>query len=159
MPAVVHAMPWGFLLVEEQGGALTRVQYLSPEEGRAASSSEATPLLREACAQLDAYLAGRLRRFDLPLSPQGTEFQRRVWEELRRIGWGCTRSYGEVARAVGSPRGARAVGMACNRNPLLLVAPCHRVVGADGSLVGFGGGLELKRRLLELERTLLPLEN
>ena len=159
MPAVVHAMPWGFLLVEEQGGALTRVQYLSPEEGRAASSSEATPLLKEACAQLDAYLAGRLRRFDLPLSPQGTQFQLRVWEELRRIGWGCTRAYGEVARAVGSPRGARAVGMACNRNPLLLVVPCHRVVGADGSLVGFGGGLELKRRLLELERTLLPLEN
>ena len=159
MPAVVHAMPWGFLLVEEQGDALTRVQYLSPEEGRAASSSEATPLLKAACAQLAAYLAGRLRRFALPLSPQGTEFPRRVWEELRRIGWGCTRSYGEVARAVGSPRGARAVGMACNRNPLLLVVPCHRVVGADGSLVGFGGGLELKRRLLELERVLLPLEN
>ena len=159
MPAVVHAMPWGFLLVEEQGDALTRVQYLSPEEGRAASTSEATPLLRESCTQLDAYFEGRLRRFDLPLSPQGTQFQRRVWEELRRIGWGSTRSYGEVARAVGSPRGARAVGMACNRNPLLIVVPCHRVVGADGSLVGFGGGLELKRRLLELERTLLPLEN
>ena len=100
-----------------------------------------------------------LRRFDLPLSPQGTQFQRRGWEELRRIGWGSTRSYGEVARAAGSPRGARAVGMACNRNPLLIVVPCHRVVGADGSLVGYGGGLELKRRLLELERVLLPLEN
>jgi methylated-DNA-[protein]-cysteine S-methyltransferase len=159
MPAVVHAMPWGFLLVEEQGGALTRVQCLRPEERETSAVSESTPLLREACAQLDAYFEGRLRRFDLPLSPQGTQFQRRVWEELRRIGWGSTRSYGEVARAVGSPRGARAVGMACNRNPLLLVVPCHRVVGADGSLVGFGGGLELKRRLLELERVLLPLEN
>ena len=89
----------------------------------------------------------------------GTAFQLRVWEELCRIEWGRTRSYGEIARAAGSPRGARAVGMACNRNPLLLVVPCHRVVGADGSLVGFGEGLELKRRLLELERVFLPLEN
>ena len=159
MPAVVHAMPWGLLLVEEQGDALTRVRLLRPEEREPSGVSEATPLLREACAQLDAYVAGRLRRFDLPLSPQGTQFQLRVWEELLRIGWGNARSYGEVARAVGSPRGARAVGMACNRNPLPIVVPCHRVVGADGSLVGYGGGLELKRRLLELERRLLPLEN
>ena len=159
MPAVVHAMPWGLLLVEEQGDALTRVRLLRPEEREPSGVSEVTSLLREACAQLDAYFAGRLHRFDLPLSPQGTEFQRRVWEELLRIGWGNARSYGEVACAVGSPRGARAVGMACNRNPLLIVVPCHRVVGADGSLVGYGGGLELKRRLLELERTLLPLEN
>ena len=159
MPAVIHPFPWGFLHVEEQGDALTRVHCLSPEVWGASAVSAATPLLREACAQLDAYFAGRLRRFDLPLSPQGTQFQRRVWEELCRIGWGCARSYGEVARAVGSPRGARAVGMACNRNPLLIVVPCHRVVGADGSLVGFGGGLELKRRLLELERVLPALEN
>ena len=105
MPSVVHAMPWGFLLAEEQGDALTRVQYLRPEEREAVSGTGSSPLLREACAQLDAYFAGRLRRFDLPLSPQGTEFQRRIWEELGRIGWGCTRSYGEVARAVGSPHG------------------------------------------------------
>lgn len=159
MPAVVHAMPWGFLLVEEQGDALTRVQYLLPEEREAVPAAGSSPLVREACAQLDAYFSGRLRCFDLPLSPRGTEFQSRVWEELGRIGWGRTRSYGEVARAVGSPGGARAVGMACNRNPLLIVVPCHRVVGADGSLVGFGEGLALKRRLLELERVLLPLEN
>ena len=156
MHAVVHAMPWGFLLVEEQGDALTRVRYLLPEEREAVPAAGISPLLHEACAQLDAYFSGRLRCFDLPLSPRGTEFQHRVWEELGSIGWGRTRSYGEVARAVGSPGGARAVGMACNRNPLLIVVPCHRVVGADGSLVGFGGGLELKRRLLELERVLLP---
>ena len=110
---------------------------------------------RASCAQLDAYAAGRLRRFSLPLEPKGTEFQRRVWEELCRIPWGQTRSYGAVAQAVGCPRGARAVGMACHRNPLLIVVPCHRVIGADGSLTGFGEGLELKRRLLEAESSLL----
>jgi len=159
MPAVIHPMPWGLLHIEEKDDALTIVRYLRPEERPEYPLSEKTPLLREACAQLDAYFAGRLRRFSLPISPMGTAFQRRVWEELCRIEWGRTRSYGEIARSAGSPRGARAVGMACNRNPLLLVVPCHRVVGADGSLVGFGEGLELKRRLLELERVFLPLEN
>ena len=159
MPAVIHPMPWGLLHIEERDDALISVRYLRPEACHEYPLSEATPLLREACAQFDAYFAGRLRRFSLPVSPMGTAFQRRVWKELCRIEWGRTLSYGEIARAAGSPRGARAVGMACNRNPLLLVVPCHRVVGADGSLVGFGEGLELKRRLLELERVFLPLEN
>ena len=158
MPFAFHSMPWGRLYLEEQDGFLTRIQYLRPEE-QAVFLPLSSPLLREACDQLDAYFAGKLRRFDLPLAPQGTDFQRRVWAELCRIDWGQTRSYGEVARAAGSPRGARAAGMACNRNPLLIVIPCHRVIGADGSLVGFGEGLELKRRLLALERVPLPLEN
>jgi methylated-DNA-[protein]-cysteine S-methyltransferase len=152
-------MPWGLLYVEEQGDALTRIQFLRPEEKNAYAVTAETALLREACAQLTAYGEGKLRHFDLPLAPRGTDFQRRVWDELRRIEWGQTLSYGAVARAVGSPRGARAVGMACNRNPLLLVIPCHRVLGADGSLVGFGEGIALKRRLLESEKVLLPLEN
>ena len=159
MPAVIHPMLWGALYVEEHSGVLTRVQYLRPgirESGQGGFLMDGeTPLLREACAQLDAYAAGRLRRFSLPLEPQGTEFQRRVWEELCRIPWGQTRSYGAVAQAVGCPHGARAVGMACHRNPLLIVVPCHRVIGADGSLTGFGEGLELKRRLLEAESALL----
>ena len=159
MPAVIHPMPWGALYVEEHSGALTRVQYLRPgirESGQGGFRMDGeTLLLREACAQLDAYAAGRLHRFSLPLEPQGTEFQRRVWEELCRIPWGQTRSYGVVAQAVGCPHGARAVGMACHRNPLLIVVPCHRVIGADGSLTGFGEGLELKSRLLEAESALL----
>lgn len=152
MPSVCHPMPWGCLLIEEQGEALTSIRYQPLDRPVTYSRATDSVLLREACAQLDAYFAGRLRRFDLPLTPQGTSFQRRVWEELRRIAWGQTCSYGEVALAAGCPRGARAVGMACNRNPLLIVVPCHRVVGADGSLVGFGEGLDLKSRLLELER-------
>ena len=159
MPAVFHPMPWGLLYVEEQGEALTRIQFLRPEEKSAFVVTAETALLREVCAQLIAYGEGKLRHFDLPIAPRGTAFQLRVWEELCRIEWGQTRSYGAVARAIGSPKGARAVGMACNRNPILLVIPCHRVLGADGSLVGFGEGITLKRRLLENERVLLPLDN
>ena len=159
MPAVFHPMPWGLLYVEERGDALTHIQFLRPEEMSAFAVTAETALLREACTQLTAYGEGKLRRFNLPIAPRGTNFQLRVWEELCRIEWGQTRSYGAVARGIGSPKGARAVGMACNRNPLLLVVPCHRVLGADGTLVGFGEGIALKRLLLENERVLLPLEN
>ena len=106
---------------------------------------------REAIAQLDAYFAGRLQRFDLPLAPEGTPFQREVWSTLRAIPYGETVSYGELARQLGRPAASRAVGAANGRNPIPIVIPCHRVVGADGSLTGFGGGLAIKRRLLELE--------
>jgi methylated-DNA-[protein]-cysteine S-methyltransferase len=101
--------------------------------------------------QLDAYFAGELERFDLPLAPHGTPFQLRVWEELRRIPYGQTISYSELARRLGDRKLVRAVGLANGRNPLSIVIPCHRVVGADGSLVGYGGGLERKRWLLEHE--------
>lgn len=101
--------------------------------------------------QLDAYFAGELREFDLALAPRGTPFQLRAWEALRRIPYGRTRSYGEQAEMLGDRRMARAVGLANNRNPLSVVVPCHRVLGADGSLVGYGGGLGAKRWLLELE--------
>ena len=129
---------------------------LRPEEKRTFAVTAETALLREARAQLTAYGEGKLRSFDLPIAPKGTDFQLRVWEELCRIEWGQTRSYGAVARGIGSPKGARAVGMACNRNPIRLVIPCHRVLGADGSLVGFGEGVALKRLLLENERVLCP---
>jgi methylated-DNA-[protein]-cysteine S-methyltransferase len=110
------------------------------------------PRLDAAGAQLRAYFAGELTEFDLPLSVRrGSDFERAVWAELARIPYGQTITYGAVASAVGEPDGARAVGVACNRNPLPLVVPCHRVVGAGGKLVGFGGGLHRKRYLLELE--------
>ena len=101
--------------------------------------------------QLKAYLAGRLRDFDLPLAPQGTPFQQKVWAALAAIPYGETRSYKQVAEAVGCPRGCRAVGLANNRNPIAIVIPCHRVIGADGALVGYGGGLPIKECLLRLE--------
>jgi methylated-DNA-[protein]-cysteine S-methyltransferase len=117
------------------------------------------PILSEAVRQLRAYFAGQLRRFDLPLDMRGTAFQLAVWRELERIPYGETRSYRQVAEAIGAPRAVRAVGAANGANPLPIVVPCHRVIGSSGKLVGYGGGLPLKKRLLELEGTrALPLE-
>ncbi|MCY3968996.1 MAG: methylated-DNA--[protein]-cysteine S-methyltransferase [Acidobacteria bacterium] len=108
--------------------------------------------LSEARRQLEEYFAGERRDFDLPLSPHGTAFQRRVWAELRRIPFGETISYGELAARIGKPTASRAVGAANGRNPLPVVVPCHRVIGSDGRLTGFGGGLPTKQALLDLER-------
>jgi methylated-DNA-[protein]-cysteine S-methyltransferase len=109
-------------------------------------------LARTAHAQLDAYFAGELEHFELPLAPRGTAFQRRVWHQVAAIPYGATASYSEIAAAVGRPTACRAVGAANGRNPLAIVVPCHRVVGAAGALTGYGGGLARKRGLLDLER-------
>jgi methylated-DNA-[protein]-cysteine S-methyltransferase len=115
-----------------------------------------TPLLRETRRQLDAYFAGHLRAFDLPLDAQGTEFQLRVWAALLDIRYGTTCSYGDIARRLGDLKSTRAVGAANGRNPIAIVVPCHRVIGADGTLTGYGGGIAMKRHLLELEGVLTP---
>jgi methylated-DNA-[protein]-cysteine S-methyltransferase len=107
--------------------------------------------LEEVRSQLDEYFAGTRTDFDLPLSLHGTDFQRLVWTELTRIPYGETTSYGELARRIGRPRAMRAVGLANGRNPVSIIVPCHRVIGADGSLTGYGGGLDRKRLLLGLE--------
>jgi methylated-DNA-[protein]-cysteine S-methyltransferase len=117
----------------------------------AAEAAADRAVLNEARRQLSEYFAGARRTFDLPLAPEGTAFQRRVWEHLRAIGYGETVSYGVLAAALDAPRAARAVGAALGRNPLPLVVPCHRVIGAAGDLRGFGLGIDVKRRLLELE--------
>lgn len=106
---------------------------------------------REACAQLDAYFAGTLKEFELELSPSGTPFQLSVLEELRRIPYGTTASYSDIARRIGRPKAVRAVGAANARNPIPIIIPCHRVIGAHGDLTGFGGGLPAKEALLRLE--------
>jgi methylated-DNA-[protein]-cysteine S-methyltransferase len=111
-----------------------------------------TPLLEAAEAQLRAYFAGERREFDLPLDLRGTPFQQRVWAALRRIPHGETRSYGQLARSLGQPQAARAVAAAIGANPVAVVVPCHRVIGKDGTLTGFAGGLAMKRKLLELEQ-------
>ena len=110
------------------------------------------PVLVAAAAQLEEYFAGTRTAFDLPLDMRGTEFQKRVWAALLTIPFGETRSYGEIARAIGHPSASRAVGAANGRNPISIVAPCHRVIGANGSLTGFAGGIEAKRLLLGLEK-------
>ncbi|QKW11263.1 methylated-DNA--[protein]-cysteine S-methyltransferase [Streptomyces sp. NA04227] len=106
----------------------------------------------EALAQLEAYFAGELKEFDLELALAGTEFQQSVWRELTRIPYGETRTYGQLAAALGKPNASRAVGLANGKNPVGIIVPCHRVIGADGSLTGYGGGLERKRGLLDFER-------
>ena len=126
--------------------------------GRRVRAAGGSKVLDEAARQLRAYCAGALVSFDLPLEVHGTEFQRRCWLALASIPYGQTVSYGEQARRLGlGPDAARAVGAANGRNPLPIVLPCHRVIGADGSLTGFGGGLDVKRHLLEHEGALLPL--
>jgi methylated-DNA-[protein]-cysteine S-methyltransferase len=120
---------------------------LTPECQR----NDGNPLLMEAARQLRAYFAGALREFSLPLDLQGTDFQKRVWRQVAAIPYGETRSYLQISTALGSPRAVRAVGAANGANPVPIVVPCHRVIGASGKLVGYGGGLAMKRRLLELE--------
>ncbi|MFK7823980.1 MAG: methylated-DNA--[protein]-cysteine S-methyltransferase [Oligoflexales bacterium] len=102
-------------------------------------------------AQLEAYFQGKTRHFNLPLAPEGTDFQQKVWQHLRRIPWGQSCSYGDIAKSCKNPKASRAVGMANNRNPLPIIIPCHRVVGSNGQLVGYGGGLGIKRWLLQHE--------
>lgn len=113
--------------------------------------------IRQAVEELNEYFAGRLRRFTLSLQPEGTEFQRRVWKELQQIPYGETISYGQLAARIGNPKASRAVGLANGSNPISIVVPCHRVIGANGKLTGYGGGLNIKEKLLALERKQLAL--
>jgi methylated-DNA-[protein]-cysteine S-methyltransferase len=121
------------------------------DEGGTRVDEGGTHVLDDAVAQLAEYFAGRRRCFDLPLAPEGSPFQRRVWDRLRQIPFGTTTSYGQLATDLGRPGAARAVGHANARNPIAVIIPCHRVIGASGSLTGYGGGLAVKKHLLDLE--------
>jgi len=143
--------PIGRLLLTSDGSALTGL-YMEPS--RKAQSTDGwvqdvnVPPLEETVRQLTEYFAGTRRDFDLPLRLQGTAFQQRVWRELTAIPYGGTLSYGELAKRIDKPSASRAVGLANGRNPISILVPCHRVIGADGSLTGYGGGLDRKRWLL-----------
>lgn len=143
------------LLEDEEGICGIRFDSAACPKQVVMQSSE---LLEEAKKQLNEYFSGQRKVFALPLSMHGTEFQRKVWSALQKIPYGETRSYKEIAQMAGSPKGFRAVGMANNRNPVAIVVPCHRVIGADGSLVGYGGGLDKKITLLELEKKRMQTE-
>ena len=134
-----YDMPIGRVGIAEEDGCLTQVTFQT--ELPVGTVLEETPLIAQCRQQLDEYFAGGRKDFDLPLCPRGTEFQKKVWSALR-----------EIAAAVGNPKAARAVGMANNRNPISVIVPCHRVIGSDGKLVGYGGGLDKKKFLLDLER-------
>lgn len=141
----------GSVTYVEEDGALLAIYTDRSFDG----IKQKTPLIQEANRQINEYLRGERKTFDLPFRMQGTAFQKQVWEALLRIPYGETRSYKQIAEAIGNPKAVRAVGMANNRNPLLIVVPCHRVIGADGKLVGYGAGIEKKEFLLRLEKSLL----
>ena len=155
--------PIGPLRIVEQGGAITAIEF-SPfrpsgqgADGRPRGERrDDDPVLVRAVEQLTAYFARDLKEFDLPLAPQGSDFQQRVWRQLLAIGYGDTASYGEIAHRLGMTNAAsRAVGLANGRNPIPVVIPCHRVIGANGTLTGYAGGVERKQTLLELEQDAL----
>jgi len=145
--------PVGRLLLVGDGARLIRLHFQSGPQPLAPGKQwiEQPASFEAVTAQLSEYFQGRRRTFDLPLAPRGTEFQRRVWMALREIPYAETISYGELARRIGKPNASRAVGLANGANPLPVIVPCHRVIGADGTLTGFGGGLAVKRKLLALE--------
>ena len=137
----------GSVTLVEEDGALLAISTHHVYEG----ICQETALIKEAHQQLSEYLKGERKSFDLPLRMKGTDFQQRVWNALLDIPYGETRSYKQIAEAIGNPKAVRAVGMANNRNPLLIVVPCHRVIGVNGKLVGYGAGIEKKEFLLRLE--------
>ncbi|MBV7694135.1 methylated-DNA--[protein]-cysteine S-methyltransferase [Streptomyces sp. TRM70350] len=146
--------PYGPLTLVAEDGVLCGL-YMADQRHRPAEETfgerDETPF-GEAVDQLAAYFGGELKEFSLEVRLNGTPFQRTVWEQLRRIPYGETRSYGQLAEALGNPNASRAVGLANGRNPIGIIVPCHRVIGASGSLTGYGGGLERKQRLLDFER-------
>jgi len=141
--------PVGWLELETDGEAILRLSFL--EEAPKAPVRAEDPVLLLACRELNAYFGGTLRRFSVPVRPSGTDFQKSVWENMKKIPYGETATYGELAQAVGKPGASRAVGGACHNNPVAILLPCHRVVGKNGFWGGFGGGVWRKRILLELE--------
>ena len=149
--------PVGPLLLTSGGTALTRVLFDAPPDP--SWSTEPCAVLDRAAAQLAEYFAGERTDFDLPLEPTGTPFQLTTWQALREIPYAETINYGQLALRVGNARASRAVGLANGRNPISIVVPCHRVIGADGSLTGYGGGLDRKRLLLDLERRVAGAED
>lgn len=149
-----YEVPIGRIVIAEEGGAITFIEFGKesiPQIVEGGAERE-TSIIGEAYRQLKEYFSGSRKTFDLPLAPKGTDFQQSAWQALLTIPYGETRSYKEIAEQIGNPKACRAVGMANNRNPISIVVPCHRVIGSNGSLVGYGGGLDIKKQLLDLER-------
>ena len=155
--------PIGLFRMGETGGFLTRADFVeqSPESEhfQTDSISNSSTLLKDACRQLDEYFEGRRQKFDLALKLHGTDFQRSAWESLLRIPYGETRSYLQQAESISNPRAIRAIGQANSRNPISIFIPCHRVIGKNGSLTGYAGGLDCKTHLLAMEHSFINEQN
>ena len=138
----------GVITIKENGNAITHLTFGKPSEN---AHIVKTPLINKAYLQLKEYFEGKRKNFDLPLAPKGTLFQEQVWNALRDIPYGSTCTYKDIAITIGNDKACRAVGMANNRNPISILIPCHRVIGSNGKLIGYGGGLDIKEQLLTLE--------
>ena len=158
-----YQSPIGLIRIVETGGFLTRADFVekSPESKyyQSGSVSNSSILLKDAGRQLDEYFEGRRQKFDLALKPHGTDFQRSAWESLLRIPYGETRSYLQQAESILNPRAIRAIGQANSRNPIPIIIPCHRVIGKNGSLTGYAGGLDRKIKLLAMEQRFMHEQN
>ena len=154
-----YQSPFGLIRICETGGFLTRANFLEQSSESKHSHSESiqnsNSLLKDACRQLGEYFEGKRQKFDLPLKPHGTEFQRSAWKSLLSIPYGETRSYLQQAEYIQNPKAIRAIGQANSRNPITIIIPCHRVIGKNGSLTGYAGGLERKKQLLALEHSFM----
>ena len=148
MDFAVYAFPFGFLKIGYRGEVLLLLQKVDEPN----DIGKKTDFTDYVYSEITEYLKGERTSFDVTYELEGTAFQKKVWEELTKIPYGETRTYKEIAVAIGNPNASRAVGMANNKNPLMMIVPCHRVIGANGKLVGYGGGLAMKRELLAMER-------
>ena len=146
MNCFTYNSPVGKMCIQDDGTAVTAV-FMSDRE----CSAEPSPLAEKACAQLDEYFRGERKRFTIPVKPCGTAFQQDVWRKIQRIGYGKTVSYKDISESMGKPGACRAVGNACGKNPVLIIIPCHRVIGAIGNLTGYAVGTEIKKYLLDFE--------
>lgn len=151
MDSAVYAFPFGFLKIGYRGEVLLLLQKVDEPN----DIGKKTDFTDYVYSEITEYLKGERTSFDVAYELEGTEFQKKVWEELTKIPYGETRTYKEIAVAIGNPNACRAVGMANNKNPLMMIVPCHRVIGANGKLVGYGGGLAMKRELLAMERRVM----
>lgn len=144
--------PIGLLVIAESDGAICSIGLDDAREVMLSRAEESVPVLTKAARELEEYFAGTRETFTFPMRAQGTPFQKSVWAALLEIPFGETKTYGEIAKRIDNPKGSRAVGMACNKNPIMIAVPCHRVVGAGGALTGYAYGIETKRTLLNLEQ-------
>jgi len=153
----IYTSPLGQMIISSNKEGLTGINYQESKESQSTSTDNraSNPHLEKACEELDLYFKGTLEHFKTPLAPEGTSFQRRVWNALSEIPFGVTVSYGDIAERIGTPKAYQAVGMANNRNPISIIVPCHRVIGRDGKLIGYGGGIWRKEWLLKHEGILL----
>jgi methylated-DNA-[protein]-cysteine S-methyltransferase len=152
---LLYRSPIGLIKIQADEKTLTSLQLIDGNRSSVSeesSSGAASIIIKETVRQLDEYFAGKRKRFELPLSPQGTAFQQQVWEQLQEIPYGKTISYAQLAQSVNNPKACRAVGSANGKNPIAIIIPCHRVIAADGGLGGYAYGLDVKKQLLELEK-------